>query len=145
MKTQHYLADIRNQRVILDAKVPFEELGHILMANLHAIPAGVKEVELFDFYRDKSIRISLNSMLSAAQNAENYYRKSKNFSKELAHWQSNLTRKEQALADLYEQESQVQKAETRKQLKPFLRLLSQQTTSATPAAEIPFKEFIMIY
>ena len=142
-KTQHYLADIRNQRVILDAKVPYEELGHILMANLHAIPAGVKEVELFDFYRDKSIRISLNSMLSAAQNAENYYRKSKNFSKELAHWQSNLTRKEQALADLYEQESQVQKAETRKQLKPFLRLLSHQTTSATPAAEIPFKEFIV--
>jgi predicted ribosome quality control (RQC) complex YloA/Tae2 family protein len=61
----------------------------------------------------------------------------------LAHWQSNLTRKEQALADLFEQESQVQKAETRKQLKPFLRLLSQQSPSVAPAAEIPFKEFIV--
>ena len=141
LKTQNYLADIRNQRVRLDAKVPFEEIGHILMANLHAIPAGQKEVELYDFYRDKPIRISLNSSLSPAQNAENYYRKSKNFSKELAHWQSNLDRKEQALEDLFTQESQVQMAETRKQLKPFLKLLSQQSPTVAAPAEIPFKEF----
>ncbi len=141
LKTQNYLADIRNQRVILDAKVPFEEIGHILMANLHAIPAGQKEVELYDFYRDKPIRISLNSSLSPAQNAENYYRKSKNFSKELAHWQSNVDRKEQALEDLFTQESQVQMAETRKQLKPFLKLLSQQSPTVAAPAEIPFKEF----
>lgn len=141
LKTQNYLADVRNQRLILDAKVPFEEIGHILMANLHAIPAGQKEVELYDFYRDKPIRISLNSSLSPAQNAENYYRKSKNFSKELAHWQSNLDRKEQALEDLFTQESQVQMAETRKQLKPFLKLLSQQSPTAAAPAEIPFKEF----
>lgn len=141
LKTQNYLADVRNQRVILDAKVPFEEIGHILMANLHAIPAGQKEVELYDFYRDKPIRISLNSSLSPAQNAENYYRKSKNFSKELAHWQSNLDRKEQALEDLFTQESQVQMAETRKQLKPFLKLLIQQSPTAAAPAEIPFKEF----
>ena len=141
LKTQNYLADVRNQRVMLDAKVPFEEIGHILMANLHAIPAGQKEVELYDFYRDKPIRISLNSSLSPAQNAENYYRKSKNFSKELAHWQSNLDRKEQALEDLFTQESQVQMAETRKQLKPFLKLLSQQSPTAVAPAEIPFKEF----
>ena len=141
LKTQNYLADVRNQRVMLDAKVPFEEIGHILMANLHAIPAGQKEVELYDFYRDKPIRISLNSSLSPAQNAENYYRKSKNFSKELAHWQSNLDRKEQALEDLFTQESQVQMAETRKQLKPFLKLLSQQSPTAAAPAEIPFKEF----
>ncbi len=141
LKTQNYLADIRNQRVRLDAKVPFEEVGHILMANLHAIPAGQKEVELYDFYRDKPIRISLNSSLSPAQNAENYYRKSKNFSKELAHWQSNLDRKEQALEDLFTQESQVQMAETRKQLKPFLKLLSQQSPTVAAPAEIPFKEF----
>ncbi len=141
LKTQNYLADVRNQRVILDAKVPFEEIGHILMANLHAIPAGQKEVELYDFYRDKPIRISLNSSLSPAQNAENYYRKSKNFSKELAHWQSNLDRKEQALEDLFTQDSQVQMAETRKQLKPFLKLLIQQSPTAAAPAEIPFKEF----
>ncbi len=141
LKTQNYLADIRNQRVRLDAKVPFEEIGHILMANLHAIPAGQKEVELYDFYRDKPIRISLNSSLSPAQNAENYYRKSKNFSKELAHWQSNVDRKEQALEDLFTQESQVQMAETRKQLKPFLKLLSQQSPTVAAPAEIPFKEF----
>ena len=141
LKTQNYLADVRNQRVMLDAKVPFEEIGHILMANLHAIPAGQKEVELYDFYRDKPIRISLNSSLSPAQNAENYYRKSKNFSKELAHWQSNLDCKEQALEDLFTQESQVQMAETRKQLKPFLKLLSQQSPTAAAPAEIPFKEF----
>ena len=141
LKTQNYLADVRNQRVMLDAKVPFEEIGHILMANLHAIPAGQKEVELYDFYRDKPIRISLNSSLSPAQNAENYYRKSKNFSKELAHWQSNLDRKEQALEDLFTQESQVQMAETRKQLKPFLKLLSQQSPTVAAPAEIPFKEF----
>jgi predicted ribosome quality control (RQC) complex YloA/Tae2 family protein len=98
-------------------------------------------VELYDFYRDKPIRIALNSSLSPAQNAENYYRKSKNFSKELAHWQSNLDRKEQALEDLFTQESQVQMAETRKQLKPFLKLLSQQSPMAAAPAEIPFKEF----
>lgn len=64
-------------------------------------------------------------MLSAAQNAENYYRKSKNYSKELAYWQANVDKKSQEISHIQEQISAVDQAETRKVLKSFAAILSQ--------------------
>ena len=55
-----------------------EEVANILMANLHSLKAGKKEVTLEDIYKDKPIIIKLNPNLTPQKNAENYYRKSKN-------------------------------------------------------------------
>ena len=54
-----------------------EEIANILMANLHAVPSHVKEVELFDFYQDKPLKIIINPEWSPQENAAHYFRKSK--------------------------------------------------------------------
>lgn len=54
-----------------------EEIGHILMANLHAIPPHVKEVELEDFYQGGTLKIKLDPTFSAQENAHKYYQKHK--------------------------------------------------------------------
>lgn len=140
-KTQNYLDDLHRQKVLRDSNVPYEEIGNILMANLHAIPANISQVILDDFYRNQPIKIKLNSTLSAAQNAENYYRKSKNYSKEVAYWQSNVDKKNEEIIRIQEQISAVELTETRKSLKPFISILTQVKKSEIEGNEIPFKQF----
>jgi predicted ribosome quality control (RQC) complex YloA/Tae2 family protein len=140
-KTQNYLDDLHRQKVLRDSNVPYEEIGNILMANLHAIPANISHVILEDFYRNQAIQIKLNGTLSAAQNAENYYRKSKNFSKELAYWQANVDKKSQEISHIQEQISAVNQTESRKALKSFAGILTQNKKAEVEGNEIPFKQF----
>ena len=87
------------------------------------------------------IKIKLNVTLSAAQNAENYYRKSKNYSKEVAYWQSNVDKKNQEIIRIQEQISAVELTETRKVLKSFMSILTQAKKPEIEGNEIPFKQF----
>jgi predicted ribosome quality control (RQC) complex YloA/Tae2 family protein len=57
-------------------------MGDLIMANLELITEGLKEITLPDFSGQQRIIIKLNSTLSAVQNAEAFYRKAKNESKE---------------------------------------------------------------
>lgn len=54
-----------------------EEIGHIIMANLHAIPEHVKKVKLLDFYHDEEMTIKLDPLLNPQENAKKYYDKHK--------------------------------------------------------------------
>ena len=54
-----------------------EELGHILMANLHAISPKSKEVELQDLYGKGMVKIKLDPRLTPQDNAAKLYKKSK--------------------------------------------------------------------
>ncbi len=54
-----------------------EEMGHLLMANLHAIPKRAKEIELDDFYTGAKTIVKLKPELSPQNNAERYYEKHK--------------------------------------------------------------------
>ncbi|MBP6385059.1 MAG: DUF814 domain-containing protein [Pseudarcicella sp.] len=71
-----------------------EEIGHILMANLHQIKNNTDSVVLHDFYRDQEIMVKLKKELTPQANAENYYRKSKNKKKEIENLHSNINKKE---------------------------------------------------
>lgn len=136
-KSQLYLQELEKQKVIRETNVPFEEIGNILMAYLHLIPEGESKVTLEDFYRNQPITIKLNSTLSPAANAENYYRKGKNFSKELAHWEDNIARKQQEIEEIKAKLMALESVETRKGLKPFLAIALSKNT----IEELPFKQF----
>lgn len=77
-QTESYLTQNYNKLKELEDARKNEEIGHILMANLHQIPERSEKVELDDFYNDQPITISLKKDLSPQKNAERYYRKSKN-------------------------------------------------------------------
>ena len=75
---QKYIAKTSEQLLLLYDLVPPNEIADIIMANLHDWKAGEKERELFDFYRNKTIRVQLKERLSPQKMAEQLYKKSKN-------------------------------------------------------------------
>jgi predicted ribosome quality control (RQC) complex YloA/Tae2 family protein len=141
IKAIHYLDSLTKQQHVREANLAYEEIGNILMAFLHLIPSGAKSVELEDFYHGGTIQIKLNPLLSGPENAENYYRKAKNYVKEIAHWQANVDRKQAEIELLGQQLAQVSVAQNRKELKPFLPLLRLNTTVVADSPELPFKQF----
>ena len=70
--------------------IEYEHLGHIIMANMHAIQKNLSTVELFDFYNEGLITIRLDKNLNAQENAEKYYRKSKALKHELPNLEKNV-------------------------------------------------------
>ena len=141
VKAIHYLDTLTKQQHIRESNLAYEEIGNILMAFLHLIPAGAKSVELEDFYHGGTINIKLNALLSGPENAENYYRKAKNYVKEIAHWQENVDRKQAEIDLLEEQLAAIHATENRKELKPYLPLLRTNAAAVVETADLPFKQF----
>ena len=73
---------------------PAEEIGHILMANLHVLKQGMKVAELTDFYLNQPIKIKLKPELNPQQNAEAYYQKQKKNRSRLKHIEQQIERLE---------------------------------------------------
>lgn len=106
--------------------VPLEEIGHIIMANLHALGAGQTQAELYDFYRNRNITVALKKDLDAQQNAAWYYRKAKSRQAEEALLQDQLLNAEAQLPVLHEKLARIGQAEQLKALKA-LTLAKQET------------------
>ena len=73
---------------------PSEEIGHIIMANLHELKQGMKVAELYDFYQDKPIKIKLKPDLNPQKNAEYYYNKQKKLRSRMGHLEEQIDRLE---------------------------------------------------
>ncbi|WP_229238656.1 NFACT RNA binding domain-containing protein [Dyadobacter sp. Leaf189] len=99
-QTDNYLENTFQKLVELESAVKNDEIGNIIMANMHAIPERAETVELFDFYREAPIRIKLKKELSAQKNAENYYRKAKNEKIEIARLNDSLAFREKERGEL---------------------------------------------
>jgi predicted ribosome quality control (RQC) complex YloA/Tae2 family protein len=78
LAAEKYIVKTTEQLKLLNELVPPNETADIIMANLHDWKAGVKERELYDFYRNKMILIQLKDRLSPQKMAEQLYKKSKN-------------------------------------------------------------------
>ncbi len=76
-----------------------EELGHILMANLHHIQPGQKKVVLEDYYQGGTVTIKLKPELSPQENAQKYYEKHKQRKVRLAYLMNELEDIEQRLVN----------------------------------------------
>lgn len=119
----------------LEDEVKHEEIGHILMANLHEIPEKAEVVELYDFYRDKPIRIKLKAEFSPQKNAENYYRKGKNEKIEVEKLSENIEQKEQEIVELKGHLQTIEQIENLKYFRKYLKdnqLESQEKEVQTP-------------
>lgn len=136
-KTTAYLVKTEQALVQFNQAVPLEEIGHLLMANLHMIPQGVLEYELFDFYRNRPLKIKLKKDLSAQQNAEVYYRKAKNKKNEEQQLHDQLTRAKSKLDLLVQNLALTGETQTLKQLK----LLRPGSTTDTGHKTERFKQF----
>lgn len=142
-QTKNYIRKAEAKLEEMDGDQRYEEIGHILMANLHQIPAGSKQVELYDFYQDKPITIKLKRELSAPDNAAVYYRKAKNQQIEYDTLLENLEAKEKLERKLKKIRAEIEGFEQVKPLRKFLKshkLGEKSQRQATP--ELPFREFV---
>ncbi len=109
-----------------NAGASHEQMGHILMANLHAIPEtpGAKspqQVTLFDFYRDQPITIRLKPDLSPQKNAEDYYRKSKNEKIEEDHLTNQVAAREAETERMDHQGTDIGQITNLKELRRYVK------------------------
>jgi len=71
---------LKKQRLLEELKASEESdiyriKGELLNANIHLIKPGSKKIKLVSFYDGNEIEISLDERLSAAKNAQNYFKK----------------------------------------------------------------------
>jgi predicted ribosome quality control (RQC) complex YloA/Tae2 family protein len=105
----------------IETGIKNDQIANIIMANLHAIPERTEVIELFDFYRDKPLKVRLKPDYSPQKNAENYYRKSKNEKIEIQKIMENIEAKEQELAEIDQQIQMIENTETLKEFRKFQR------------------------
>lgn len=121
------LIDVNMQRLLSrEEGVSHEEMGHILMANLHDIaetPGGrsPERVTLYDFYRDQPVTIKLKPDLSPQRNAENFYRKSKNEKLEEEHLTNQIAAREEEIIRIDEHLLAVPALQTLKEFRRYVK------------------------
>ncbi len=121
-QVQSYLEKTFARFIEVEDSTLNEETANIIMANLHQIPAGALEVELFDFYKDTNRKIKLKKDLTPQKTAEQYYRKAKNQKIEKDTLQRNIARKEEEVKIL---QVHIEKISTFKELKPLRKYLKE--------------------
>ena len=135
-QADQYLKKTYDKLDLLTTGSTYQETADIIMANLHQIPANTKQVELYDFYHDQAIAVTLNPSLSPQKNAERYYRKAKNQKKETDQIEKNLLEREEKQEILQAQLQTIEALEDPKTLQEYLEthhlLPRQQETTPPP-------------
>lgn len=114
---QKLVIDLIKSIEIIKQKRSYNELGDLLMANLHSIHAGTSKVEVFDFYNDSKTLIKIKADLSPQQNATLFYQKAKNQVKELEYKQKSLAEVTLQMDVLKQKLEQLKEADSSKKLK----------------------------
>lgn len=142
-KTQAYLNAQYDKLDRLDQGLSHEQIGHLLMANLHAIPERAAQVELYDFYHDRPVTIKLKEELSPQKNAEQYYRKAKNEKIATDTLYQNIAAKEQEVLELQAHLSTVEQTDALRALRTYTK--KHQLTTAQSAPTNPSELFKQVY
>jgi predicted ribosome quality control (RQC) complex YloA/Tae2 family protein len=116
-----------------------DEIGNIILSNIHMIPEGVKGLELLDIYNDKPIFIKLDEKLNAVDNAAQYFKKSKAKPFTIKLLSDKIQKAEMELQKLKADWSDLIKADSLKQIKK----LTTQSASQLKSKEehLPYKYF----
>lgn len=130
----------------IDTRTPYKHIADVLMANLHQIQKGETKVRLLNFYDNTEIDIKLKKDLSPQENAQNYYRKAKNQSKETDILKEHLQKAESELLKVLEQIDASEKAENSKQLRGFEKENKEQLKPKEPSLfkEFPFNGYMIL-
>jgi predicted ribosome quality control (RQC) complex YloA/Tae2 family protein len=137
IKTQAYISKTRTKLNTLSEDSGYRQKADIIMANLHNIPSNSSTIELDDLFTGKKRTIKLNPKLNAQQNAEKYYKKSKNLGKELKRLKDTIGQKEAQESILNEEIIKIESAESFSDIKTFIK----KEKAEKKSKEIPFKVF----
>lgn len=141
-KDHSYIQKTRQKLQKIESEINYRQWADLLMANMHKISVGEKEVYLENFYNNNEpITISLNPELSPQKNAERYYQKAKNQHREIENLKDGLKKRETDVAKKEQQLKEIEAADNIDELKENYD--SQENPSkempVTPAAYHHFK------
>ncbi|MCF2488974.1 NFACT RNA binding domain-containing protein [Dyadobacter sp. CY347] len=139
-QTDNYLENTFKKLVELEEATKNDEIGNIIMANLHMIPERTEKIELFDFYRDQPITVKLKKDLTAQKNAEGYYRKSKNEKIELGRLNDSLSARELEKQSLAAHLTKIESIESLRELRSYIKTNGLDQTKAVATATDLFKK-----
>ncbi len=134
---QNFIAGNKKALAEIEARRSDEEIGHIILSNLHLIKAGDKIASVYDIYHNQTIDIKLDEKLSPVENAEKYYKKEKGRPFMIEQLQNKISKAEQDLEIKREQLRQVQEG---MQYKSIKHLLAGQQKSQDEV-DLPYKKF----
>ncbi|MEQ8243302.1 NFACT RNA binding domain-containing protein [Fulvivirga sp.] len=135
-KTKQKLSEINN-------KTSYQILGDLVMANLHAIDSSSDKVELTNFYdENRPIEIKLKRHFTPQKNAENFYKKAKNQSKEIKNLEEVVESKEFELLSLEEHYCKINKIEHLKDLREYIKTENLLKTATQQKVNKPYNLFI---
>ncbi len=121
---QKNLNDLNKSIETIKQKRSYNQLGDLIMANLHSIHKGTSKVEVFDFYNNSKTTIKIKTDFSPQQNATLFYQKAKNEVKELEFKHKSLLDVTQQLDTLKQNLEKLKAADTNKNLKLFDKSLN---------------------
>jgi len=114
-----------------------EELGNIILANLHLIPEASKKVQVLDIYNNQNIEIKLDDKLSAVDNASKYFKKAKGVPHTLRLLTQKIEQAEGVLKELEIKYGLLAQSKEWKDLKPLIKVISKNENEA----ELPYRKF----
>ncbi len=97
----------------------YREIGDLILAHAHSIKKGVTNALLMDYYTNQRIRVKLDENLSAAENAQKYYRKAKNEFLELEKLEENIRQITNKIQENEDKLMTVMQAESFKDVKSY--------------------------
>lgn len=109
---------------IASAEAP-EKVADIIMANLHAIPAGTEKIKLYNFYREEEQEIKLKKNMSPQKFAELLYKKGKKRPLEIQKLLDLMEEKNSRIAALELDRQYALQSETHKELHTLLKKYNQ--------------------
>ena len=119
-RSQNYILKTDQKLAQIEKGLQYEQIGDIIMANLHQIPPQTEQVSLFDFYNNRMVDIVLKPSTTPQKNAEWYYRKGKNQKIEIQTLKQNLQKKRSELKKTLEHIDAINAIDQWKVLKKYL-------------------------
>jgi predicted ribosome quality control (RQC) complex YloA/Tae2 family protein len=114
-----------------------EEIGHIILSNLHQINPDLSKQVLLDIYNQTTIEVPYDNKLNAVENANKYFRKSKGRPYLLQQLSSKIDKAQLQLDQLRLTKEKLQNAENLKQLKPYKK----EQNATDSIQDLPYKLF----
>lgn len=109
-----------NQRLSKLNQTSLQDIGDLIMANMHQIPPRTTEIKLNHFYTNEPIQIKLKENLTPQDNAAVYYRKAKNQKIERQQLQKTVAQKSRALELVEQQVQMINQIQDIQELKKYL-------------------------
>jgi predicted ribosome quality control (RQC) complex YloA/Tae2 family protein len=140
LRSENYIEKTKKKLDRLKEDTNYQQIGDVLMANIHKIKSHGSVVTLQNIYTGKDIEIKLKPGLSPQKNAETYYRKSKNQFKELNALKENIDAREYKLAKLRQNEKMVCECSSRNDLDELLKKIGAEIKSKSDQVVLPYLE-----